>query len=89
MIALTLAAVGSIAALPTFWSFATLALGAADAVVGVAAINSIGNLSGLAGPYLVGLIKVATGAFSDALLTLALGPLRTIALIPRISSWRR
>jgi ACS family tartrate transporter-like MFS transporter len=85
MIALTVAAVGSVAALPTFWSFATLTLGPADAVVGVAMINSIGNLSGLAGPWLVGLIKGATGEFSDALLALALGPALTAALILRVA----
>jgi ACS family tartrate transporter-like MFS transporter len=83
MIALTIAAIGSVAALPTFWSFCTLALGPADAVVGVALINSIGNLSGLAGPWLVGLIKGATGEFSDALLALAVGPLLTALLILR------
>jgi MFS transporter, ACS family, tartrate transporter len=85
MVALTLAAIGAVAALPTFWSFCTTALGAADAVVGVAVINSIGNLSGLAGPYLVGAIKGATGEFSDALLALAVGPLLTAALILRVA----
>ena len=84
MIALSVAAVGAIAALPTFWSFTTLALGTGDAVVGVAVINSIGNISGFAGPYLVGLVKGATGEFSDALLALALGPLITALLIFRI-----
>jgi MFS transporter, ACS family, tartrate transporter len=84
MIALTLAAIGSAAALPTFWSFCTLALGSADTVVGVAVINSIGNLSGLAGPYLVGAMKGATGEFSGALLMLAAGPLLAAALILRL-----
>ncbi len=84
MIALTVAAIGTVAALPTFWSFCTLALGSADAVVGVAVINAVGNLSGLAGPWLVGLIKGATGEFSDALLALAAGPLLTAAMILRL-----
>ncbi|MGJ0396737.1 MAG: MFS transporter [Methylocystis sp.] len=88
MIALSVAAIGAIAALPTFWSFATLALGSGDGVVGVAVINSIGNVSGFAGPYLVGLIKGATGEFSDALLALALGPLLTALLIRRIARIR-
>ncbi|TLG77683.1 MFS transporter [Methylocystis sp. B8] len=83
MIALSIAAVGAIAALPTFWCFTTLALGSGDAVIGVAVINSIGNISGFAGPYLVGLIKGATGEFSDALLALALGPLVTALLLLR------
>ncbi|MBI1981860.1 MAG: MFS transporter [Methylocystis sp.] len=83
MIALSVAAVGAIAALPTFWSFTTLALGSGDGVVGVAVINSIGNMSGFAGPYLIGLVKSATGEFSDALLALALGPLITALLLLR------
>lgn len=84
MVALTVAAVGSVATLPTFWSFCTLAMGATDAVVGVALINSIGNLSGLAGPYFIGVVKSATGEFSDALLALAVGPLLGAAIIWRI-----
>ncbi|MFO1126719.1 MAG: MFS transporter, partial [Methylocystis sp.] len=88
MIALSVAAIGAIAALPTFWSFATLALGSGDGVVGVAVINSIGNVSGFAGPYLVGVIKGATGEFSDALLALSLGPLVTALLIRRIAAVR-
>jgi ACS family tartrate transporter-like MFS transporter len=84
MVALTVAAVGSVATLPTFWSFCTLAMGATDAVVGVALINSIGNLSGLAGPYFMGVVKSATGEFSDALLALAMGPLLGAAIIWRI-----
>jgi MFS transporter, ACS family, tartrate transporter len=81
MIALTVAAAGSVSVLPTFWTLCTLTLGPADAVVGVAMVNAIGNLSGLAGPWLVGLIKGATGEFSHALLALAAGPLVTAALV--------
>ncbi|MBI5013231.1 MAG: MFS transporter, partial [Methylocystis sp.] len=44
----------------------------------------IGNISGFAGPYLVGLVKGATGEFSDALLALALEPLIAALLILRI-----
>lgn len=85
MVALTVAAIGAVSQLPTFWSFATQTLGATEAVVGVAIINSIGNMSGFAGPYLVGVIKGQTGAFSSALLALAIGPLFTAALILRIA----
>lgn len=81
MIALSVASVGAVGALPCFWSFATLTLGAVDSVVGVAVINSIGNVSGLVGPYLIGLVKGATGEFSNALLVLAIGPLMTALLI--------
>ena len=85
IIALSVAAVGAIAALPAFWSFTTQALGATDAIVGVAVINSIGNVSGLAGPYFIGLVKSATGEFSSALFVLALGPLMAALLIVKIA----
>ncbi|WP_051134292.1 MFS transporter [Methylocystis sp. ATCC 49242] len=81
MIALSVAAVGTLASMPTFWSFVTLALPGAGAVVGVAVINSIGNVSGFAAPYLVGLIKGATGEFDYALLALAAGPLMAGPLV--------
>lgn len=81
IVALSAAAMGTLASMPAFWSFVTLALPGAGAVVGVAVVNSIGNVSGLAGPYIVGLIKGATGEFHYALLALATGPLMAAALI--------
>jgi ACS family tartrate transporter-like MFS transporter len=41
------------------------------AAAGIALINSIGNLGGFAGPYLVGLMKDATGSTDAGLLVLA------------------
>jgi ACS family tartrate transporter-like MFS transporter len=78
---LSLAATGTLASMPAFWSLSTMRLGAADAAVGIAVINSIGNLAGFVGPYLVGWIKSATGDFSSALLILALGPLFTAGAV--------
>jgi nitrate/nitrite transporter NarK len=37
----------------------------------IALINSVGNLAGFGGPYLVGMIKEATGEFSTGLLVIA------------------
>jgi len=81
IVALSFAAMGTLASMPTFWSFVTLALPGTDSIVGVAVINSIGNVSGLAGPYLIGLIKGATGEFHYALLALAAGPLMAAPLV--------
>ena len=81
MAALSIASAGTLAAMPTLWSFATLSLAGADAAVGIALINSIGNLAGFVGPYLVGRFKAATGDFSHALLALAVGPLLAAPLI--------
>ncbi len=71
MVALTLAAVGIYAAVSTFWSLPTAILTGTGAAAGLALVNSVGNLGGLAGPSIVGMIRQATGSFTTALLFLA------------------
>lgn len=51
---LCLAGIGVFAYLPPFWVLATTGISRTQAAVGVAVVNSIGNLGGFAGPYLVG-----------------------------------
>ena len=67
MIALTFGAFGVYATLPVFWTLPTAILSGASAAAGIAAINSIGNLSGYSGPFVIGWIK-------DAHRKLRLGP---------------
>jgi MFS transporter, ACS family, tartrate transporter len=43
----------------------------ASAAAGIAAINSLGNLSGFAGPFAMGYLKDLTGNFTVGLLLLA------------------
>ncbi|EHL72265.1 D-galactonate transporter [Bacillus smithii 7_3_47FAA] len=50
-----------------FWSLTTQLLSSSAAAVGIAAINSIGNLSGFVGPYGIGMIQEATGNVKIAL----------------------
>jgi MFS transporter, ACS family, tartrate transporter len=45
-----------------FWSLPTAYLGEAAAAVGIATINSVGNLGGFVGPYMIGYLKDATGS---------------------------
>ncbi|MGH6735480.1 MAG: MFS transporter [Methyloceanibacter sp.] len=71
MIALTLATLGFYAALGPFWSLPTALLTGTGAAAGLALINSMGNTAGFAGPYIVGVLREATGNFSAALLFLA------------------
>ncbi|APC06652.1 MFS transporter [Polynucleobacter asymbioticus] len=59
---LTLAAAGVLSATPLFWALPTSFLAGASAAAGIAAINSVGNLSGFAAPFLIGAIKDATGS---------------------------
>jgi ACS family tartrate transporter-like MFS transporter len=80
MVALTLATLGIYAAIGTFWSLPTAILTGTGAAAGLALVNSMGNLGGLAGPSIVGVIKQATGSFTAALLFLA-GALLLAALI--------
>ena len=56
---------------PVFWSMPAALLSGSAAAAGIALINSIGNLGGFVGPYLVGLMKDATGSTDGGLITLA------------------
>ncbi len=71
MLALSIATIGIYAAIGTFWSLPTGLLTGTAAAAGLALINSIGNAGGLVGPYVVGVMKEATGNFTAALLFLA------------------
>jgi ACS family tartrate transporter-like MFS transporter len=71
MLALSLATLGTHAALGTFWSLPTAILTGAGAAGGLALINSIGNCGGFVGPFAVGWLKGAGGSFAPALLFLA------------------
>jgi ACS family tartrate transporter-like MFS transporter len=70
-IALVVCAMSTYAAAPTFWTLPTAFLTGSAAAGGIALINSIGNLGGFVGPYVIGWIKDATGATSLGLVALA------------------
>ncbi|ALL68529.1 Nitrate/nitrite transporter [Paraburkholderia caribensis MBA4] len=69
---LCLASFGVFSALPIFWALLPGLLGPAVAAVGFAVINSLGNLSGFAAPYVVGVIKDATGSTAGGLQAIAI-----------------
>jgi MFS transporter, ACS family, tartrate transporter len=62
--------IGCSALPPLLWPIPTAFLTGASAAGGIAAINSIGNLSGFAGPYVMGYLKDLTGNFTTGLLVL-------------------
>jgi ACS family tartrate transporter-like MFS transporter len=62
-----LAAGTSQAYLPAFWTLPTTYLGKAAAATAIGLINSFGSLGGLAGPYLFGYFRTATGNFTAGL----------------------
>jgi nitrate/nitrite transporter NarK len=71
--ALTLGLSGIMATLPLFWSLPTAFLAGTGAAAGIALINSLGNLSGFVSPYVVGLLKDATGSTNAGVYLLAVG----------------
>ena len=67
---LCLSQIGVSATPPLFWPIPSAFLTGTSAAAGIAAINSIGNLSGFFGPYAMGYLKDATGDFTVGLLLL-------------------
>jgi ACS family tartrate transporter-like MFS transporter len=67
---LCLSQIGVSATPPLLWPIPSAFLTGTSAAAGIAAINAIGNLSGFAGPYLMGYLRDATGNFSAGLLVL-------------------
>lgn len=71
MAALSVGAFGVFAVLPVFWTLPTAFLSGAAAAAGIAIINSIGNLAGFFGPFVMGWLREATGSFASGLLAVA------------------
>ena len=71
IVALCFAAIGILGCKGPFWPLPAAYLSGTAMAGGIAFINSIGNLGGFAGPYLVGWIKDATGTYSGGLYALA------------------
>lgn len=72
LIALCFAVIGIYSALPPYWTMTTQLFTGASAAVGLAFVNSIGNLAGYVGPFAIGYLKDLTGDFSYGLLATSL-----------------
>jgi MFS transporter, ACS family, tartrate transporter len=68
---MSVAAVGIYGAKAPFWPLPSMFLTGTAAEGGIALINSVGNLGGFAGPYIMGWVKNATGSFNAGLYVLA------------------
>jgi ACS family tartrate transporter-like MFS transporter len=71
LLSLSLANLGIAGTLGPFWSMPTAFLSGAAAAGGIAMINSIGNLGGFLGPFLMGELKSRTSGFTVGLFILA------------------
>jgi MFS transporter, ACS family, tartrate transporter len=68
---MSVATVGLYGSKPAFWPLPSLFLTGTAAAGGIALVNSIGNLGGYVGPFIVGWIKDSTGSFEAGLYFLA------------------
>jgi ACS family tartrate transporter-like MFS transporter len=68
IVAISIAMLGVFCMMGPFWAMPTSLLSAASAAAGIAFINSVGNLGGFAGPYVIGLVRTSTGQFRGGLL---------------------
>ncbi len=57
--------------LPAFWSLPSLFLTEAAAAGSIGLINSVGNLGGFLGPYVLGTVETMTGSFKGGILFLS------------------
>ena len=72
IVAISFATIGIMGCKGPFWPLPSTYLSGAGAAAGIALINSLGNLGGFAGPYMVGWAKQVTNSFSGGLYALAL-----------------
>jgi D-galactonate transporter len=91
--ALVVGVSGVLSAFSPFWQMPTTMLAGTAAAGGIALINSIGNLSGWLGPFVVGWLMDLTGRTSAGLYVIACletaAALMILAFIPRVQPARR
>jgi len=68
---MSVATIGLYGSKPAFWPMPSAFLTGTAAAGGIALVNSIGNLGGYVGPFIVGWIKDSTGSFESGLYFLA------------------
>ncbi|MCY1393840.1 putative metabolite transport protein NicT [compost metagenome] len=83
MLALILATAGSFIAIPVFWTIPQTTFSGIAIASGTAAINSMGQLSGMVAPYMVGYINDLTGQTYMGMLAITPVLLLSVYLIAR------
>ncbi|HEY2931312.1 MAG TPA: MFS transporter [Acidobacteriota bacterium] len=78
---LCLAALGLFGYLPSFWSLPSSFMTGSAAAASIGLINSVGNLGGFLGPYIVGKINTMTDSFIGGVLYLAASALISAMLV--------
>jgi ACS family tartrate transporter-like MFS transporter len=81
MVCLMLAFAGFKSYMPAFWALPSLFLTESAAAGSIGLINSIGNLGGFLGPYVLGTVEKVTGSFVGGLYYLCCSMLAAAAII--------
>jgi ACS family tartrate transporter-like MFS transporter len=71
ILALVVVNIGISAAKAPLWAMPSMFLSGAGAAAGIAMINSVGNLGGFVGPFVIGWLKNVTGSYSAGLYVVA------------------
>jgi len=86
LLLLSVGAIGVSATLPVFWTMPSAFLAPSLVAGGLAFINSLGVTSGIVSPYVLGLLKQATGSLTLGLdflaIVLCAGALVLLAIVP-------
>lgn len=92
MIALTVGTMGVMTTISQFWTIPPAVLGGAAAAAGLAFANSVGQISGVIAPYIIGWLQTTTGSTGNGVLGLAvsmvIGAVLTLTL-PRVVNHAR
>ena len=81
MAAISMAAVGIFGLRGTFFALLSEEFSDADSAIGIAAVGAYSSLAGLIGPWVVGLLKEATGRFDAGMLFLSLMSLMSAVIV--------
>jgi ACS family tartrate transporter-like MFS transporter len=84
---ISIAVLGVFSMMGPFWAMPTSLLAGTAAAAGIAFINSVGNLGGFVGPYVIGLVRTSTGQFKGGLLLVsgALAVSGVVVLLVRLN----
>jgi nitrate/nitrite transporter NarK len=86
---ISVAVLGVFSMMGPFWAMPTALLSGTTAAAGIAFINSVGNLGGFFGPYIIGRLRTSTGQFRGGLLVVACAMALSGALVLTVKLSRK
>jgi nitrate/nitrite transporter NarK len=75
--------------LPGFWTLPTSFLTGTAAAASIGLINSVGNLGGFAGPYVVGYVSRQTNSYVGGVVYLSMSAIAAAGLVLSLRATRR